>query len=170
MSTVSIAVMLKSPDPAAVTALSTLERVLPAEVPLKLHRFEQWEFSGQACSVEAVTSAVGTYDDIVNPNKQIWVIIGREPLPGEDPGLVWCSVVVTDREDSISENWTSILARRGFPFEQVVHSVLWRLGFPSGTPAEEVSRRSIAVAVTSRRESGLLANPVFQSVSVSEPV
>jgi hypothetical protein len=170
MSTVSIAVMLKAPDPAAVTALSTLGRVLPEDCPLELHRFEQWEFSGPACSGEAVTSAVGTFDDIMNPNKQIWVILGREALPGEDPELVWCSVVVTDREDSISENWTSILARRGFPFEKVVHSVLWRLGFQSGTPAGEVSRRSLAVAVTSRRESGLLANPVSQSVSVSEPV
>jgi hypothetical protein len=170
MSTVSIAVMLKSPDPAAVTALSTIARVLPAECPVKLHRFERWEFSGPACNRESVSGAVGHFDDIVNPNKQAWVFLGSGPLPGDDPGLVWCSVVVTDREDSISENWTSILVRKGFPFEQVAHSVLWRLGYPTGTQDAEVSRRSLAVSVTSSREGGLLANPVSQSVSVTEPV
>jgi hypothetical protein len=170
MSTVSIAVMLKSPDPAAVTALATLGRVLPADCPLKLHRFERWEFSGPDCRHEAVSTAVGHFDDIVNPNKQAWVFLESGPLPGDEPTLVWRSVVVTDREDSLSENWTSILSGKGFPFERVVHSILWRLGFSAGTQAAEASRRSIAVAVTSSREGGLLANPVSQSVRVSEPV
>lgn len=170
MSTVSMAVRLRSPDPAAVTALATLRRVLPGEAPEELQRYERWEFNGSGVLQGTVTAIIDHFDDIVNPNKQTWTLLERGPLPGEDPDMVWCGIQVTDIEDSVSENWTSILRRRGYPLERVVHSILWRAGFPAGTPASEAVRKAKAIALTTGRDRGLLANPVSQTVTVTNPV
>ena len=164
MNSISIAVGLRAPDPAASTALATMKRVSPGNAPAALHRFDCWQFAGMECTEETVQGIVEHFDDIVNPNKQTWSFIPRNGLPPAAGEFTWAGVLVTDREDSVSENWTAILRRRDFPVEKVVHSVLWMLGFQNPSTQGDLDSTVLELAVTSRRDGGLLANPVSQIV------
>ena len=166
MNSISIAVALRAPDPAASTALATMKRVSPGKAPGALQRFDCWQFAGMECTEEVVKGIVEHFDDIVNPNKQTWSFIPRNGLPSAAEEFTWTGVLVTDREDSVSENWTAILRRREFPVEKVVHSVLWMLGFQESSTQGELDRTVLELAVTSRRDGGLLANPVSQIVQL----
>lgn len=170
MSEISIAVRLKAPDPEAVTALATLERLSPDICPAALERFDHWRFTGPGVTREAVEEIVSHYPDIVNPNKQLWSFT-RDGLPsrGRDAELRWTGVLITDRVDSVSENWSRIISGKGFPAVSVRYSVLWRLGFPPDTPEDEAGERTMALAVATHRQRGLLANPVSQEIEISEP-
>jgi len=164
MSSIAIAVRLKAPDPAAATALSTMKRISPEETPDLLQRYDYWEFTGIECTENTVREIVEHFDDIVNPNKQSWSFTPSGGLPADDGDHTSAGVLVTDREDSISENWTAILKRRGFPVEKVMHSVLWIFGFSREISCTRLKSIVAGQAVTSRRDAGLLANPVSQTV------
>ena len=166
MVTTSILVGLKAPDPAAMTALSTLKRISPDIAPEELMRFDHWCFTGPGANRELVSEMVSHYTDIVNPNKQTWCFFDGKPVvPAGEPGTIRTSVLVTDRVDSVSENWTGILGRKYPGVTGVRYSVLWHLGFRQISP-DEARRRTLALAVTSRRDSGLLANPVSQEITL----
>ena len=45
MEKILVAVRLKAPDPSAMTALSTLRRVMPDECPVELDRYDLWEIT-----------------------------------------------------------------------------------------------------------------------------
>ncbi len=167
MSETSILVSLKAPDPAAMTALSTLMRISPGTAPLLLSRYDHWRFTGPGAGREFVSELVSHYTDIVNPNKQIWSFFEGETDPIlTDPGMTWVAVLVTDRVDSISENWTGILGRNHRGVESVGYSVLWRLGFHESISLEEARGRTMTMAVTTHRDRGLLANPVSQLIEL----
>lgn len=170
MTDASIAVKLKAPDPAAMTALSTLERINPDTCPCRLERYEYWRFIGPGGGKRTVEKIVSHFHDIVNPNKQSWSYTdaGGSIHFGKDE-FVWIEVLVTDKVDSISENWTDLLRRNKYEVERVVYSVLWRLGFPSGTSVTEARERTLALTVTSYRDHGLLANPISQNINLLDP-
>ncbi len=128
MGNISIIVRLKSPDPAAMTAMSTFRRIYPDNCPGSLQRYDYWCFLNPAGGMETVSGIVSRYHDIVNPNKQTWSFIDEfsDPDDRPDDGMVLIDVRVTDRIDSLSENWTAILRRNNSEVEGVLCSVLWR--------------------------------------------
>ena len=167
MTDVSIEVRLKAPEPAAMTALSTLKRINPDTCPGRLERYEYWRFIRPLDGKRTVEKIVSHFHDIVNPNKQSWSFSdGSGTLHSGEEELVWTEVLVTDKVDSISENWTDILRRNKHEIEKVMYSVLWRLGYPSGTSMVEARERTLALTITSYRDHGLLANPVSQNINL----
>ena len=170
MGDISIVVSLKAPDPAAMTAMSTFKRISPGICPDILERYDHWCFLNPALGRKTVSRIVSRYHDIVNPNKQIWSFINDGTLPaGPDKTTVWAAVLVTDIIDSVSENWTSILNKSSHDVEAVRWSVLWRFGFSSGTSEEDAGKRVLDLTVSSRRDQGLLANPVSQKIELLIP-
>jgi hypothetical protein len=168
MEKILVAVRLKAPDPSAMTALSTLRRVMPDECPVELDRYDLWEFTVEAGGRGTVTEVVEHFTDIVNPNKQKYSFVeeGTDLFPGEDPDLTWRGVVVSDHDDSLSANWTAVMLRRGFPVTGVAWSTLWRMAWPSGTGFSDAGRMALAVSTSVSREKGLLGNPVSQGIAL----
>ena len=172
MSRACIAVRLRAPDPAAITALSTLKRIMPDEAPDGLSRYDLWEFEMADPSVSpeggfrVVRELLGHYTDIVNPNKQVYreLYEGSE-LPDPIDGMTQLGIVVRDHDDSESTNWTRILATSRFPVDGVRIGVLWLLAYPGeGAAVSRLERMALGTALTTSRLRGLLANPVSQSV------
>jgi hypothetical protein len=171
MGDISIVVRLKAPDPAAMTAMTTFKRINPDICPNILERYDHWRFLNPARGRETVSEIVLRYHDIVNPNKQTWSFIDDGSMTaGPDNRIVWVGVLVTDRIDSVSENWTSILCRNRFDVEGVRWSVLWRFGFASGTSEEDARKKALDLTVSSHRDHGLLANPVSQKIDLLVPL
>ena len=172
MGNISIIVKLKSPDPAAMTALSTYRRIYPETCPDSLQRFDYWCFMNPGQGRETVSGIVSRYHDIVNPNKQTWSFIDEFSAPVDRSGdrMVWVDVLVTDRIDSVSENWTAILRRNTSEVEGVLCSVLWRFGFASGISYDNARSRVLDLTVSSYRDHGLLANPVSQKIDLPAPL
>lgn len=168
MSRLKIAIRLRSADPAAVTGLLALRRSLPGMCPAALSRYELWDFEGGPGLAGEVEGILSRYTDILNPNKQERLTLSDSGLlPGEDPGLTWISVEVTDDCSSASETWTSVISRAGYKVSSVGCSVLWRLGFDASLPVKTALAFGDEVAVSRSRKGGLLSNPVSQSVRVS---
>jgi len=167
-----IAVKLKAPDPAAVTAEYTLRRLMPDECPARLERYDLWEFHVSRGGRESVSEVVGHFTDIVNPNKQKFTFLedSADFLPGENPDLTWVGIVISDHDNSKSENWTSVMVKRGFPVEKVRFETLWRLAWSSGTPQDRAEAMAMAVSVSTTRNSGLLGNPVSQSITLQRGI
>lgn len=165
MGDISIVVSLKAPDPAAMTAISTFRRINPEKCPDSLERYDYWCFSNPSEGRETVSGIVSRYHDIVNPNKQTWSFIDNKSTPVRpDDSIIWIDVLVTDRIDSVSENWTSILRRNNCEIDSVRCSVLWRFGFASGVSFENARSRVLDLTVSTYRDHGLLANPVSQKI------
>lgn len=164
MKGIAIAVSLKAPDPAAVTALSTLARISPLSCPSMIRRYEHWAFTGRGATKESVSGMVRHYTDIVNPNKQTWCFESELDTGGAVGGLIWIPVLVTDRVDSVSENWSTILGRSHPGLGPVRYSVLWRLGYGGPLSQREAESMAMEVSVTTHRRKGLLANPVSQEI------
>lgn len=170
MTTFRIAVRLRAPDPAARTALLALSRVMPAECPAVLSRYDLWEFDVQSGGIEVVEGILGRYPDILNPNKQESLVLGGGPLlPGEDASTTWISVEISDRDSGSSAGWSSVIGRAGFPVTGVRCKVLWRLGYRGGASPEGLLEKARAVAVSVTRSRGLLSNPVSQTAEVFIP-
>ncbi|MCD6589558.1 MAG: hypothetical protein J7K88_13515 [Candidatus Fermentibacteraceae bacterium] len=166
MEKVQIAVRLITPDPAAVTALNTVKAMRLQMPPLKIHRYDLWEFKTAEGGKKTISEVVSHFTDIVNPNKQTWTFAGEgSVLNGEDPELLWVGIVVRDFEDSVSGNWTDLLERRGFPVNSVRWGVLWRLGYLKNTDEALARKMALDLAVSQTRTSGLFSNPVSQEVS-----
>lgn len=162
-----LAVTLKSPDPAAVTALGALAGFMPQSAPCAMLRYDIWEFESES-DRGAILEAVGCYPDILNPNKQRGVFLdaGLPPLPSGD--LVWAGVRVEEVSSGASEAWTRLLSRSPACITSVGVSVLWLLGYPAGTSPADASSRAAEVSVAEDRRRGLLANPVSQRAYVVE--
>jgi hypothetical protein len=161
MERVYVAVRLKSPDPGAATALTTLQRVMPDSAPVQLSRYDLWEFDMKPGTAGAVSGMIAHFTDIVNPNKHLSFILNQgQPPPGENPGLLWTGVLVRDHSDSRSMNWSRLLPRRGFPVASVKWGVLWRFGF--GADSGDIGALAMKASLSESRDSGLLANPVSQ--------
>lgn len=169
MSEIRIIVKLKAPDPEAITAMSTLRRISPDICPDGLQRYDHWSFTGPEADEGTVREAVSQFTDIVNPNKQSWTTFQPGECPrGPDRSLKWTGVLVSDRVDSVSENWTRILRRMDPGIERVRYSVLWLLGFSRDIHDGLACERAMSLAVTTHRDSGLLANPVSQEIELLE--
>jgi hypothetical protein len=161
MERVYVAVRLKSPDPGAATALSTLRLVMPECAPVQLSRYDLWEFDMKPGASASVPGMISHFTDIVNPNKhQSFILTQGQPPPGENPGLRWTGVLVRDHSDSRSMNWSRLLPRRGFPVSSVRWGVLWRFGFGAGPG--DIDALAMKASLSESRDSGLLANPVSQ--------
>lgn len=167
MSLVRAAIRLLSADPAAVTGLIALRRSMAGKCPAAMARYDLWDFEGGPGLLESVEQILVRYTDILNPNKQeCFFLPDTGALPGEDPSLIWISVEVIDNSSSASETWTSMVARAGLAVSSVSCSVLWRLGFDAGLAVEDALAFARDVAVSTTRSSGLLSNPVSQSVRI----
>ena len=164
---IAIAVRLKAPDPEAVTAAATAERLNPEISPGRILRRDHWCFEGTRRGRETVSEIVAHYHDIVNPNKHMWEFLSdcRRFDPPDDSHR-WVGVLVTDIRNTVSENWTDILCRRGFGLEKVEYSVLWLLGFPPSLTMEKAEARAREITVSTARDRGLLANPVSQKIRI----
>ncbi len=170
MKDISIVVRLKAPDPAAMTAMSTLKRINAEMCPDILERYDYWRFLNPAGGMDTVKEIVSRYHDIVNPNKQTWACFDARGMHvSSDDRIVWIYILVTDITDSVSENWTSILRRNNFDVEGVRSSVLWRFGFSSGLSFDDARSRALDLTVSTRRDQGLLANTVSQKVDLIDP-
>ncbi len=161
-----IVVRLKAPDPSVATVLVTLRRIAGEICPEQMQRYDGWEFTGPGRLDDTVLKIVDKYDDIVNPNKETYIFLQEHPLPGENPELVWVSVFISDRIDGSAESWLDILQCSGFEIDNVFRGVLWRLGFPEGTPVETAAKNARAISVTTDRKHGLLGNPISQEISI----
>lgn len=165
MTTCRIAVKLKSPDPQAVTALNTIQGMGLQLPPVKLNRYDLWEFELPSGDRSTTTEMVSHFTDIVNPNKQIWTFADpSEPLPGVSEDLKWTGVVVSDTEDARGANWAGILKRRGFPVSNVKTGVLWMFGYLKELDDSLVGKLALDLSVSESRTGGLLSNPIFQEV------
>lgn len=162
-----LAVSLKSPDPAAITALGALQRFMEPDCPTRMLRYDLWEFETPAyADRQRIMEAVAGYPDIINPNKQRGSFLdGELPAVAED-GIVWVGVRVEDVSSAASGNWTTILSRSGLAIDSVQLGVLWMLGYPPGTEPGEAARRAGSIATAVDRSRGLLANPVSQRAIV----
>lgn len=166
MESIQIAVRLKTPDPQAVTALNTIKAMRLLLPPLKLQRYDLWEFEVSGGGRNTVSGLVDHFADIVNPNKQVWFFPEKgSPLAGEDPELQWVGIVVRDHVDSVSRNWTELLKRRGFPVESLSYGVLWRFGYLKDTDDALTKKMALDLSVSHTRAGGLFSNPVSQEVS-----
>lgn len=166
MENIQIAVRLKTPDPQAATALNTIRDMRLQLPPLKIQRHELWEFEVSSGGRKTVSELVRHFTDIVNPNKQTWVFPEKETcFSEEDPELQWVGIIVRDHVDSISENWTDLLKRRGFAVESLRYGVLWRLGYLKDTDEALTKKMALDLSVSDTRASGLFSNPVSQEVS-----
>ena len=89
-----LAVTLKSPDPAAITALGALAGFMPGSAPVRILRYEVWEFEAE-CDRDSIVRTVDRYPDILNPNKQRGAFLDAElpPVAGDGqwvfPPLGW---------------------------------------------------------------------------------
>lgn len=167
MSRARVAIRLRSADPAAVTGLLALRRSLPGMCPAALARYDLWDFEGGPGLEQDVDGILSRYTDILNPNKQERIRVpGSGLLPGEDPGLTWVSVEVSDDCSSASETWTSVISRAGYGVTSVSFSVMWRLGFDPSLPSGTAMAYADEIAVSRSRKGGLLSNPVSQSVRI----
>ncbi len=168
MGNISIIVRLKSPDPAAITAMSTFRRIYPETCPDSLQRYDYWCFMNPRQGRETINGIVSRYHDIVNPNKQTWSFIDESGDPDDqsDDSMIWIDVRVTDRIDSVSENWTAILRRNSSEVDGVLCSVLWRFGFAPGISYDNARSRVLELTVSTYRDHGLLANPVSQKIDL----
>lgn len=164
---IRIAVGLKSPDPAAITALSTMRRVMPEISPEFLQRYDFWEFDVDSGGGDMIARMIEHYTDIVNPNKQKCYIYGSDNFPDKhDKKFKWVEFVVRDHDDSVSANWTSILSKSSFPILGVKYAVLWRIGFIMYGSEDELVKRAMMLSRTSFRGKGLLCNPVSQNLEL----
>lgn len=169
MSSTVLAVRLKAPDPAASTAMGAIRSMGMQLPPVKLLRFDIWDFTLIDGGTGAAAEIVGHFTDIVNPNKHIAAYVSPgEKLPGESDELNWTGILVTDRPDSIGINWTGILKRRGFPVESVRCGVLWKLGYLADVDDSLAAGMTMDLAVSRSRGSGLFSNPVSQEVRLWE--
>lgn len=167
MENVKIAVKLITPDPQATTALNAIKDMRLQLPPLKLHRYDLWQFDVSSGGEETVAELVGHFTDIVNPNKQSWAFYKEEnSFSEEDKELKWISIFVQDRKSSKSSNWTDLVKRRGFPVESLNYGVLWRFGYLIDTDDALVEKMALELAVSNSRTGGLLSNPVSQEVSL----
>ncbi len=168
MGNTSIIVRLKAPDPAAMTAMSTFRRIYPETCPDSLERYDYWCFLNPGRGRETVSEIVSRYHDIVNPNKQTWSFVDdiSKPVAPLDDGIILIDVLVTDRIDSVSENWTGILRRNNFEVDAVLCSVLWRFGYASGISVDNARSRVLDLTVSTHRDRGLLANPTSQKIDL----
>jgi hypothetical protein len=167
MDSIQISVKLKTPDPEAVTALNAFRAMGLQLPPLKLQRLSLWQFQVTEGGRETVSAIVSHFTDIVNPNKHIWFFPDPDSaLEGEDPLLLWTGIVVHNHVDSVSNNWTELLKRRGFPVESVRCGVLWRFGYLMDTDEALIQKMAMDLSVSRTRTGGLLSNPVSQEVSL----
>ncbi|MEN8209880.1 MAG: hypothetical protein ABFR50_11590, partial [Candidatus Fermentibacteria bacterium] len=101
-----------------------------------------------------------------------WAFIDEPGKPSDlsNNGIVWIDVLVTDRIDSVSENWTAILRRNNPDIDEVLCSVLWRFGFASGISFDNARNRVLELTASTYRDHGLLANPVSQKIDLPDPL
>ncbi len=158
---------LKVPDPTALTAKDTLQRLLGfADVLRDVERSEvfafRWEGSAPA---RAVLERLARDTNLLqNPNKHFFEIaVGAETL--HPRGNVW----VLTHEAGTGAEMGSVLARRrlvGGEPPQVARGVLWELTGPADPG--RLSRMAAEIAETRQRRAGLLANPHLEDVTIFE--
>jgi hypothetical protein len=158
---------LKVPDPTALTAKDTLQRLLGyAAVLENVERSEVLAFCwGDAVPARALLERLARETNMLqNPNKHHFEIaVGQEPL--HPRGNVW----VLTAEAGNGAEMASTLARRrlveGEP-PRVARGVLWELTGPAD--ASRRLRMAREIAETRERRAGLLANPHLEDVTLFE--
>jgi phosphoribosylformylglycinamidine (FGAM) synthase PurS component len=156
---------LKVPDPTALTARDTLQRLLGFEDVLRdLERSEVFAFRWEdAVPARAVLERLARQTNLLqNPNKHFFEIaVGAETL--HPRGNVW----VLTHEAGNGAEIGSVLARRrlvdGEP-PQVARGVLWELTGPDDRARR--SRMAAEIAETRARRAGLLANPHLEDITL----
>jgi phosphoribosylformylglycinamidine (FGAM) synthase PurS component len=156
---------LKVPDPTALTAKDTLQRLLGfAGILENIERSEVFVFRwDDAVPARAILERLARETNLFqNPNKHFFEIsVGAGTL--NPRGNVW----VLTSEPGQGAEMGSVLARRrlvdGEP-PQVARGVLWELTGPADRGARTRMARNITE--TRERRSGLLANPHLEDVTI----
>jgi hypothetical protein len=165
-----LAVSLRSPDPAAISALGALQRFMVQDCPSRILRYDLWEFETPGeIDRNRIMETVSGYPDIINPNKQRASFLDGDLPDLQGDGTLWVGVRVEDVSSAASANWTAILSRSGLAVDSVRLGVLWMLGYQPGTLSDDAVRMSANIATAVDRNHGLLANPVSQRAFVIGP-
>ena len=160
---------LKVPDPTALTARDTLQRLLGfAGVLRNVERSEVFAFRWEdAVPARAMLDRLARDTNLLqNPNKHFFEIaVGSESL--RPRGNVW----VLTHEAGNGAEMGSVLSRRrlveGEPPE-VARGVLWELTGPDDRGT--LSRMAAEIAETRGRRAGLLANPHLEDMTIFSDV
>lgn len=173
MEQVELLVRLKIPDVTALTASGALRRRMGYGETLKsLKRADYYRFDVEApdaASALALVSEIAEKTNLfVNPNKHVFEVRsgGHEASAGS--GAQVAQVLVTDPGDGSAQGALEALAGRlgyGESVRGLLRGVLWTLELDA--PDADIARRMAQeIAVTRRREQGLLMNPHFQECEV----
>ena len=156
---------LKVPDPTALTARDTLQRLLGfADVLRDIERSEVFAFRWDgAVDARAILERLARDTNLLqNPNKHFFEIaVGSETL--HPRGNVW----VLTHEAGNGADMGSVLARRRLvegDVPQVARGVLWELTGPEDRGRR--SRMAASIAETRERRAGLLANPHLENLTI----
>jgi len=156
---------LKVPDPTALTAKDTLQRLLGfADVLRDLERSEVFAFRWEdAMPARAILERLARDTNLLqNPNKHFFEIaVGSETL--HPRGNVW----VLTHEAGNGADIGSVLTRRRLvegEAPQVARGVLWELTGPDDRGRS--SRMAAEIAETRERRVGLLANPHLENLTI----
>ena len=174
MQHVELLVRLKIPDVTALTAAGALRRRMGYETQLKaLKRADFYRLELDAADQEGAFALARELAEktnvFVNPNKDVYEVRApsHEAVNGDD-GTYMVQVLVTDPSDGSAAGALSALKGRlgyGDRVGGILKGILWTLELEcdSAQQAREIARD---IAVTTRRESGLLMNPHFQECEV----
>ena len=166
--TFQVHVTLKIPDAVARTAENSMRRRMGLSDLGKLSRAEWWvvEFADDCSDAEArLVSLVEKTSLFLNPNKHRYTIHSGK-TPSVDAGV--CVILVEDKEDLAGRASEEAIRRHplaGGQVERVHRGTLWMVASESGAPADS-RRLAEAVATSTDRTHGLLANPHYQNVTL----
>jgi phosphoribosylformylglycinamidine (FGAM) synthase PurS component len=170
MQSVELLVKLKIPDVTALTAAGALRRRMGYREVLKslrradYYRLELAAADGQEAQALAQELAERT-NVFVNPNKHVYEIrAGGQQCATTPAGYQVAQVLVTDPNDGSAEGALAALQGRlgyGGRVLGLVRGVLWTLELDCAD-RQEAERVAGEIAVTRRRDAGLLMNPHFQ--------
>ncbi|MDP8245144.1 MAG: hypothetical protein P9L94_13755 [Candidatus Hinthialibacter antarcticus] len=171
MSIVRLFVTLKVPGNTARSALSALQRRMGYGKLSELGCSDFWELDFPNLSVDEARQTVERLAQktafFVNPNKHRWAVQCAD-APGNDviqpQGDAQVSVLVCDREDGRAEAVLEALMKRDAPERpaRLTRGVWWDLRF-DGASDDEIKKMTEEMAVASTRQTGLFANPHYQT-------
>lgn len=173
MEHVELLVRLKIPDVTALTAAGALRRRMGYGETLKsLKRADYYRFEVDAPDAQSAMALVSEIAEktnlFVNPNKHVFEVRAGGHEAAQSTGTQVAQVLVTDPGDGSAEGALAALSGRlgyGDRVRGLLKGVLWTLELDA-PDAQAARKMAEEIAVTRRRDQGLLMNPHFQECEV----